>query len=87
MVDRGLMSNLTLEKKDSEIEILRDELDTMKTNKLHSCQECSRSFASETELKSHLCAHCNYTFAGEHKLKSHMWRINLNNPVSEQFGF
>ena len=66
----------------------------MKNKKLHSCQECSHSFASETELKSHvktehehLCVHCNYTFAGKHKLKSHMCRINVNNPVSEQFGF
>ena len=88
------MSNLTLERKDFEIKLLRNELDTMKTKKLHPCQECSHSFSSETERKKHvktehdhICANCNFTFTGEHKVKSHMCRINVNNPVSEQFGF
>ena len=61
---------------------------------LHYCEECDFASATDTELKHHMgeqlehnCNYCDCKFVGEKKLKNHLFRVYVNNPCSEQFGF
>ena len=87
-----LICEFTLQNRDSEIEKLKQELETVK-NRLH-CEECDFSSATEIELKCHMgdqhehhCPYCDCKFVGEKKLEKHLCRVYVTNPCSEQFGF
>ena len=90
--DNLLICEFTLKNRDSEIEKLKQELETLKS--LLYCEECDFASATYTELKHHMgeqhehnCNYCDCKFVGEKRLKNHLCRVYVNNPCSEQFGF
>ena len=86
-----MILEFTLKNRDFEIKRLKTELEEVK---LFKCDECDYSAARESELKTHMktihevvCSHCNCTCAGENKFRNHICKVQVENPLSEQFGF
>ena len=75
-----LICEFTLQNRNSEIEKLKQELETV-NNRLH-CEECDFSSATDTELKSHMgdqhehhCPYCDCKCVDEKKLEKHLCRV------------
>ena len=92
--DDLLIMECTMKNRDSKIEELKNELREIhiSRNPKFTCEECTLSFETESDLKSHvetahahLCVHCSYIFVGRKKLKSHLCRIKVENPTSFWF--
>ena len=88
--DNLLMLELTLRNRETEIDSLKTELETMKTR--FQCEECDFNFVIESDLKNHMktehevqCIFCNNSFAGSKKHKNHICKVHVENPAYKEY--